>query len=147
MIFFFLIRNKRFIDNGINYKELQRGGQAVLRQNERSQNKAIVARNRKKQRPKKSTVTKLYPNPAINVIKDHNCVINFSSHSCKFQEHPSGRTISSATESGGLYFLDDGSYLPKLSSHNCYESVFSSSDSDIFLWHYRLGHPSFHYLK
>ena len=29
----------------------------------------------------------------------------------------------------------------------CFESIFVSSNTEIMLWHYRLGHPSFQYLK
>ena len=31
--------------------------------------------------------------------------------------------------------------------NSCFESIFASNNKDIMLWHFRLGHPSFRYLK
>ena len=59
----------------------------------------------------------------------------------------SGRTIGSARENGGLYFLEDGTNPCNLVQNTCFESNSVPSDSEIILWHYRLGHPSFQYLK
>ncbi|CAH9083056.1 unnamed protein product, partial [Cuscuta epithymum] len=60
----------------------------------------------------------------------------------------SGRMIGSARECDGLYYLEDGlpsSMVAQESPHKL-ESV--STDQDIMLWHFRMGHPSFFfYLK
>ena len=58
-----------------------------------------------------------------------------------------GRTIGSAKEKDGLYYLDDGPNSSRQCQSTCLNYVYISKDNDIMLWHYRLGHPSFQYLK
>lgn len=54
--------------------------------------------------------------------------------------------IGCARESGGLYFFEDGSSMIRPVQNTCYGSVSITNDKKIMLWHFRLGHPNFHYL-
>ena len=94
------------------------------------------------------------PNLSCNLLsisrltQDQNCVVKFNSSSCQFQDLISGRTIGNARECGGLYYLDEDTLDGQVSNLGCKSlSVSLSCESDIMLWHYRLGHPSFPYLK
>ena len=93
------------------------------------------------------------PNLSCNLLSiskltlDHNCRVNFFSSHCEFQELASGRMIGNVRESRGLYFLEDGSKFSNLVQSSCFESTSISGSDEIMLWHYRLGHPSFQYLK
>lgn len=75
---------------------------------------------------------------------DSLCVARFSPSSCVFQDRISGQTIGNAREDSGLYYFMrvvslDGS---------CQMAVRSSSRRhQVMLLHYRLGHPSFLYLR
>ena len=79
--------------------------------------------------------------------RDSNCrVIFFDSH-CEFQDQLSGRMIGSARMIDGLYYFDDTLFNNKQA-----QSLSSSTSSitvceQIMLWHLRLGHPSFLYVK
>ncbi|KAK8951538.1 hypothetical protein KSP39_PZI004751 [Platanthera zijinensis] len=59
------------------------------------------------------------------------CSVMFTPTSCSFQDLSSQRTISTGTESGDLYFLDNVSAL----------SAFSSSYTDLLQWYLRPDHP------
>lgn len=81
---------------------------------------------------------------------DNSCLAKFSSSSCQFQELSSGRMIGSARFHGGLYFFEDRRRITQPSSlFSAYVSTFNhvSNKDKIMLWHYRLGHPNFSYLK
>ena len=61
-----------------------------------------------------------------------------------------GRTISNAKESDGLCYFEDGSNLcgqTHKTQITSLKSFFESSSNEIMLWHFRLGHPNFQYLK
>ena len=77
---------------------------------------------------------------------DNKCVAKFSPSICEFQETASRRTIGIAREYSGLYFFEDGTNSSNSVQRTCFTSISVSRDREI-LWHYRLDHPSFHYLK
>lgn len=80
---------------------------------------------------------------------DQNCQNNFFSTHCVFQDLTSRRMTGSAEQSGGLYFFDDGSESRWQSQQISlyFKSFYVSNNIIIMLWHLRLGHPSFRYLK
>ncbi|KAM7509193.1 hypothetical protein LguiA_019646 [Lonicera macranthoides] len=93
------------------------------------------------------------PNLSYNLISvsklalDLNCQVNFWASHCEFQDSNSGKTIGVAKQDGGLYFFNNGSTSGRQDRQTCFNSISVSSDSQILLWHYRLGHPNFQYLK
>ena len=100
----------------------------------------------------------LVPNLACNLLsiskltRDLKCVTNFFPTYCEFQDLESGRTIGNDKECEGLYLLKVPINLGKQTQNANSVSVPSSSNSSsnknsIMLWHYRLGHPNFLYLK
>ena len=58
-----------------------------------------------------------------------------------------GRMIGSAKEKDRLYYFDVGPDLSRQFQSTTVNFVFVSKENDIMLWHYRLGHPNFQYLK
>ena len=58
-----------------------------------------------------------------------------------------GRMIDNAKEKYGLYYFDDGPNLSIQFQSTCVNYVSISKYNDIMLWHYRLCHSSFQYLK
>jgi hypothetical protein len=84
------------------------------------------------------------------LAQEKNCQTNFFRTHCVFQDLNSGKMIGSAKESGGLYYFDIGSesQSPSKPISINFESFFAlNNDDNVMLWHLRLGHPSFRYLK
>lgn len=69
----------------------------------------------------------------------------FLSDSLCFSGFGLGEDDWQSKENRGLYFLDDGAKPEKKFQDACFESI--SVLDDVMIWHYRLGHPSFSYLK
>ena len=97
------------------------------------------------------------PNSVLHVLKlscnlfsvtkftqTNNCVAKFFPSYCEFQELGSGKTIGSAREIKGLYYFDNGAIREE--QVQVAKKVHFVSD-EIRLWHWRLGHPNYPYLK
>ena len=55
--------------------------------------------------------------------------------------------IGTARHSRGLYLLDDDTSSSSISRTSLLSSYFTTSEQDCMLWHFRLGHPNFQYMK
>jgi len=62
---------------------------------------------------------------------------------CVLRDVLSKKIIGCGTKRGGLYYLDDFSKGEAHLTHH----QFSIKEREIWLWHHRLGHPSFIYLR
>ncbi|KOM56062.1 hypothetical protein LR48_Vigan10g195400 [Vigna angularis] len=80
------------------------------------------------------------------LTKDLNCSVIFFSTHCVFQDLATGKTILTAKEQSGLYLLEtnDQSTTNILSLQATSETW---ANSQIWLHHKRLGHPSFNVIK
>jgi hypothetical protein len=79
----------------------------------------------------------------IKLSNDSNCFVVFYPNKCEFQDLGLGRTFGSATMQDGLYYFVDN-----LSSNNSVLDLACSVSSllvrtQVMMWHFRLGHPSF----
>jgi hypothetical protein len=96
------------------------------------------------------------PNLLANLIsikqltKDSNCSVTFFPSHCVFQELGTRRKIGRASMRDGLYYLESQGGRTRvensLSASLLSESVMSN-ETKIWLYHRRLGHPSFKVLK
>ena len=77
------------------------------------------------------------------ITKDLNCAVTFFPSHCVFQDLSLGRMIGNAEERNGLYYLSGVCSPSRLNN----VSLSVTSNSDVMLWHKRLGHPNFTYLK
>ena len=78
------------------------------------------------------------------ITKSLNCIVTFWPSHCVFQDITTKKTIGTGREKGGLYYYTADS----VSSHpHRVVQVKADNESNIFLWHRRLGHCSFGYLK
>ena len=92
------------------------------------------------------------PNLSCNLLsisqltKRSNCSAKFLPSHCVFQDLSSEKTIGSAKEREGLYYFDETKVFGQSSPTIC-NSTSYPKDSELLLWHKRMGHPSFQYLK
>ena len=82
------------------------------------------------------------------LTKSHNCVTTFFPTYCIFQNIHTKKRIGSRKRHGGLYYLenglqqsDDGALVQVMGDNMLKQK------EEIWLWHTRLGHPSFGYLR
>ncbi|KAL0556125.1 hypothetical protein IC582_004635 [Cucumis melo] len=81
------------------------------------------------------------------ITRELHCKATFLPKSVCFQDLNSGRTIGTARYSRGLYILNDDTFGSSISTTSLLSSYFSTSEHDFMLWHFRLGHPNFTYMK
>lgn len=74
-----------------------------------------------------------------------NCVVFYKSL-CEIYDYSSGMMIDNARKINGLYYLDTNVFSNK-KVHNLRSVSSLPSYDQIILWHHRLRHPSFLYLK
>ncbi|KAL0561562.1 hypothetical protein IC582_001996 [Cucumis melo] len=81
------------------------------------------------------------------ITRELHCKATFLPESVCFQDLNSRRTIGTARHSRGLYILNDDTFGSSISTTSLLSSYFSTSKHDFMLWHFRLGHPNFTYMK
>ena len=83
---------------------------------------------------------------SANCQKNSNHSILFLPSLCVLQDQNSGKTIGTTTGINGLYYFDEIAFKNKKA-----QGLGSTSSTFVYdqvmLWHRRLGHPSFSYLK
>ena len=83
--------------------------------------------------------------------KDLNCLTKFYPTWCEFQDISSGRMIGNAEERAGLYLrkneISSSNKVTSSTEIACNVSQNFHALNDVSLWHYRMGHPSFLYMK
>jgi Reverse transcriptase (RNA-dependent DNA polymerase)/GAG-pre-integrase domain/Integrase core domain/gag-polypeptide of LTR copia-type len=76
------------------------------------------------------------------LAEDLNCVVLMYPNCCIFQDILTGKIVGRGTKRDRLYHLED----LRIGSSNLAKG-YSTSESKIWIWHRRLGHPSFEYMS
>ena len=79
------------------------------------------------------------------LTKQSNCSAKFLPSHCVFQNLSSGKTIGNAKEREGLYYFNKANVRGQCPT--ICNSASSPGESELLLWHKRMGHPSFQYLQ
>ncbi|CAN1338667.1 Retrovirus-related Pol polyprotein from transposon TNT 1-94 [Linum perenne] len=96
------------------------------------------------------------PNLNCNLVsisqltKDLHCKAVFGKYDCELQEEISGRTIAKSELENALYIIKGEDLESGAGKGGVKTALISSRDSiesQVMLWHTRLGHPSFGYLE
>ena len=77
------------------------------------------------------------------ITEELNCVVLMYSTFCLLQDVLSKKIIGRGTKRGGLYYLDD---ISKGAAYHVHHQL-NSKERETWLWHRRLGHLSFGYLR
>ena len=81
---------------------------------------------------------------------DLQCLVTFTPTLCKFQDQETGKMIGLAREDNGLYLLMEARETSSIKSQlplSLLSESIPSLNKEIWLRHFRLGHPSFSTLK
>lgn len=81
------------------------------------------------------------------IARDHQCRVIFTEFDCVFQDRNSGKMIGVAREHDGLYVLETSPVTSMNFNALMVESDDRLRQEKLMLWHSRLGHPSYEYMK
>ena len=81
------------------------------------------------------------------ITRDLNCVTKFLPNVCVFQVSSSERTIGNARLCAGLYLLRANDPKNKTQKSSFVSFLDKNKKSAEMLWHYKLAHPNFLYLR
>lgn len=81
------------------------------------------------------------------LTQNQNCHTNFFPYHCEIQGLATRKMIGNASLSGRLYYSNDGSLSKESIPTSCLGVISDYGCEDVMIWHFRLRHPSFHYLK
>lgn len=72
------------------------------------------------------------------VVKDNKIRVCFDESECYFQDLQKKMIVGTGSQTGGLYFIDEGNCKEFKSNYSCLAKCYVSKST----WHCRLGHPS-----